>query len=31
VELEIMDVFPHDHPMLDKDADFNETAKEMSQ
>jgi hypothetical protein len=25
-----MDVFPHDHPLLDKDPDFNEQAKKMS-
>ena len=30
VELEIMDVFPHDHPLLDKEPDFNELAREMS-
>jgi len=30
VELEIMDVFPHDHPLLDKDMDYNELAREMS-
>lgn len=30
VELEIIDVFPHDHPLLDKDPDYNELAKEMS-
>jgi hypothetical protein len=25
-----MDVFPHDHPLLDKDRDFSELAAEMS-
>lgn len=25
-----MDVFPHDHPLLDKEPDFSELAKEMS-
>ena len=25
-----MDVFPHDHPLLDKDPDFSELAREMS-
>jgi len=25
-----MDLFPHDHPLLDKEADYNELAKEMS-
>lgn len=26
-----MDVFPHDHPLLNQDEDYNELAKEMSQ
>jgi hypothetical protein len=26
VELEILDVFPHDHPLLDKEPDFSELA-----
>jgi len=30
VELEILDVFPHDHPLLDKDPDYNDLAREMS-
>ena len=30
VDLEIMDVFPHDHPLLDKDRDFSDLAREMS-
>ena len=30
VELEILDVFPHDHPLLDKDADYSELARKMS-
>lgn len=30
VQLEIMDVFPHDHPLLDKDPDYSDMAREMS-
>lgn len=30
VQLEIMDVFPHDHPLLDSDPDANDIAREMS-
>lgn len=30
VELEIIDVFPHDHPLLDKDPDYSDLAREMS-
>ena len=30
VQLEIMDVFPHDHPLLDSDPDANDVAREMS-
>jgi len=30
VDLEIMDLFPHDHPLLDEDRDFSELAREMS-
>lgn len=31
VEIELMDVFPHDHPLLDQDENYSELAKEMSQ
>ncbi len=30
MELEIIDVFPHDHPLLDKDPDYNDMARDMS-
>jgi hypothetical protein len=30
VEVEILDVFPHDHPLLNVEPDFNELSKEMS-
>lgn len=30
VELELIDVFPHDHPLLDKDPDYNDLARDMS-
>ena len=30
VEIEILDVFPHDHPLLDEEPDYNELSKEMS-
>lgn len=30
VELEILDVFPHDHPLLDKDPGYSDLAREMS-
>jgi hypothetical protein len=30
VELEIMDVFPHDHPLLDRDMDYSDLAREMA-
>ena len=30
MELEIIDVFPHDHPLLDKDPDYSDLAREMS-
>mmetsp|Transcript_26944 Transcript_26944/g.20158 ORF Transcript_26944/g.20158 Transcript_26944/m.20158 type:complete len:163 (+) Transcript_26944:211-699(+) len=30
VDLEVMDMFPHDHPLLDEDRNFSELAAEMS-
>jgi hypothetical protein len=31
VDLEILDVFPHNHPFLDEDPDVNSLAKNMSE